>query len=304
MTEQDASQSGTDNTSQASPAPAEPAAAEAQANELALSQTSTRLNKKWWLKMAAIAAVAIGLGLYFLVDGAVMYPNRGKEAAEFMEYSYLDVLEKDSSRGGLTSHTGIPDPAARLEQILERERTQGKLDEVEQAQKTWLENLKIVNKLVPEATAIPRTNYKDGVSVESAQGRLDELRKRWTTGSGEKKKSPSPLSAFDIPSQWIGMVVSLVTGFWILVVMLKSKGKVFKWDRAARRVTMPTGESFVPEDIEEIDKRKWDKLYVTFKFRKEHPTLGGKSIEFDLLRYEPLEAWLIDMEKTAFPDQA
>ena len=100
------------------------------------------------------------------------------------------------------------------------------------------------------------------------------------------------------------MVVSLVTGFWIVSVMVRSKGKVFQWDRAARRVTLPTGESFVPEDIEEIDKRRWDKLYVTFKFRKEHPQLGGKSIEFDLLRYEPLEAWLIDMEKTAFPEQA
>jgi len=271
-------------------------------NAKALSTRATTLNRKWMWKMVIITVVSIGMGLFFLYDGTVRYPKRGMEAAEFLEYSYLDVFDKE--RGGIGGLSGMDDPVKALAQLNERERTTGKIDTADSLKKQWLENLDLINRLGPDATNIPRVNYKDGVKVESGAARLDALRKVWTTNKGDQKASPTPLSGFDIPSQWAGMTVSLVAGFWVLYVLMRAKAKVYRWDPAIEQLTLPGGETLLPTDIEEVDKRKWDKLYVALKIKEGHAALGGKSLEFDLLRYEPLEAWILAMEKRAFPEAA
>jgi hypothetical protein len=45
-------------------------------------------------------------------------------------------------------------------------------------------------------------------------------------------------------------------------------------------------------------------LYVHLTIKPEHATLGGKTLEFDLLRYVPLEEWILEMERIAFPDDS
>jgi hypothetical protein len=264
----------------------------------ALATTITTINRKWSLKQAVYALVALFMTGFFLVDGMVRYPARGAEAAEYLEFQYLQVYDKE--RGGIATLTGIDDPASRLSQLEEKVRASGKLDASEQAQRDWLDNLKLINRLSPDATAIPRKNYKDASQVESAQKRLEALTKAWTLSDGNTRKSPVPLSAFDIPSQWVGMAISAILSIWVVVVFLRVRSRTYRWDPATMSLTLPRG-TITPSDIAEVDKRKWDKFYVTLRIKPEHATLGGKAIEFDLLRYEPLEAWILAMEQKAFP---
>ncbi|MCX5690581.1 MAG: hypothetical protein NTV94_12505 [Planctomycetota bacterium] len=274
-------------------------AAEVDADAAALAKTSTTIHRKWTFKLVIIIAVSAFMAGFFLVDGLVRYPARGAEAAEYLEFQYLQAYDKE--RGGISGFTGIDDPQARLAQLAEKLRETGKLDTVDESQKVWLENLKLISQLNPQATAIPRTNFKDNQQIDSGSKRLESLTKTWTTGEGNNRKSPTPLSAFDIPSQWVGMAVSAVIALWVAVVFLSGRSKVYRWDPATLTLTLPTGASFRPGDIAEVDKRKWDKLYVAFKISPSHATLGGKTLEFDLLRYEPLEAWILAMEAAQFP---
>jgi hypothetical protein len=281
--------------------PSTPAASspEPDPNAAALAKTATTINRKWSFKLIIIVAVSAFMAGFFLVDGLVRYPARGAEAAEYLEFQYLQAYDKE--RGGISGFTGIDDPQARLSQLAEKLRTTGKLDTVDDAQKVWLENLKLINQLSVAATGIPRTNFKDQQQVESATKRLETLTKTWTTGDGNNRKSPTPLSAFDIPSQWVGMAVSAIVALWVLVVFLNGRSKVYRWNPSTMTLTLPTGASFGPADIAEVDKRKWDKLYVALKIAPTHTSLGGRTLEFDLLRYEPLEAWILAMEAVQFP---
>ncbi len=261
-----------------------------------LDATVTTINRKWSLKLLVITAVSAFMAAFFLYDGAVRYPERGALAGEYFEFQYLQSFDKE--RGGIAAMSGVDDPVARLQQLDEKRRTTGSLDATDQAMVVWLENLKIIKRLTPEATAIPRTNYRDGQRVESAAQRLDELTRVWT-----QKSAPTPLSTFDIPSQWGGMAVCIIVTVWVGLSWARGSSRAYRWERAAARLTMPGGHCLVPGDIAEVDKRKWDKLYVSLRVKPEHATLGGKSIEFDLLRYVPLEAWILEMERQAFPPE-
>ncbi len=66
---------------------------------------------------------------------------------------------------------------------------------------------------------------------------------------------------------------------------------------------LPGGHSLTPADLTDVDKRKWDKFFVSLVVKPGHATLGGKEVALDLLRYEPLEDWVLEMEKAAFPDR-
>ena len=111
----------------------------------ALDTTVTTINRKWAMKQAVYALVALFMTGFFLVDGMVRYPARGAEAAEYLEFQYLQVYDKE--RGGIATLTGIADPASRLSQLDEKIRTSVKLDATEQAQKDWLDNLKLINQI-------------------------------------------------------------------------------------------------------------------------------------------------------------
>lgn len=262
-----------------------------------LDAAVTTINRKWSIKLLVIIGVSVFMAGFFLFDGLVRYPERGALASEYFEFQYLQSFDKE--RGGIASLSGVDDPVARLHQLEEKDRTTGSLDATDRAMAAWLSNLKTINRLVPEATAIPRTHFRGGQRVESAAQRLEDLTRTWT-----QKAAPTPLSAFDIPSQWAGMAVCVVIALWVGLSWVRGCSKSYRWDRAASRLTLPGDHALVPADIAEVDKRKWDKLYVSLRIKPEHPTLGGKTIEFDLLRYEPLEAWILEMERQAFPQES
>jgi hypothetical protein len=261
-----------------------------------LDATVTTINRKWSIKLLIITAVSAFMAAFFWYDGTIRYPERGALAAEYFEFQYLQSFDKE--RGGIASMSSVDDPVARLQQLEEKQRSSGTLDATDQAMVTWLTNLKIIDRLTAEATAIPRTNHRDGQRVESAAQRFEELTRTWT-----QKSAPTPLSTFDIPSQWGGMAVCIVVTLWVGLSWARGSARSYRWDRAAARLTLPGGHALVPADIAEVDKRKWDKLYVSLKIKPGHAALGGRNVEFDLLRYEPLEAWILEMERQAFPPE-
>ena len=72
----------------------------------------------------------------------------------------------------------------------------------------------------------------------------------------------------------------------------------------ATEAELPGGQKVGPGDIAEFDKRKWDKFLVTLTIKDSHPTLGGQRVVVDLYRHEPVEDWILAMERTAFPETA
>ncbi len=261
----------------------------------------TTINRKWTIKMIVIGTVLVGFGIWGLIDAAVVYPRRGYVAASWLEFQYLELFSR--SRPPLDARAGIADPRAELDRLERTAQDRGSLEPVDKALAEWLDQLNVVGRLDgPTATAIPRTDFR-GEQVTDARARLTELTKQWTEG-GEQKQSPSKLSFWDIPVQWLIMVVGLAIGAYMFLLILRVRSKSYAWDASQMRLTLPTGEHLTPADLDDVDKRKWHKFFVTLKVKPSHAQLGGKGIELDLLRYEPLEAWVLEMEKVAFPDRA
>lgn len=253
---------------------------------------TTSMNAKWRFKMIIFAIILLGLGVYGLYDATTAYPNRGYRAAESLEYDYLKYL--DGSGRLSDTAASIEDPRAELARLSDL--TTG----VDGLKRKWLTQLSYLNKLTPEHTRIPRTDFfKGGVSkggeIASASARLEAL-----------KSAPhaEPLDAYDIPVQWLICATGLVWCLYILSLIAKVARRSYSWDPASKRLTIPGGASFTPADLLEIDKRKWHKFYVTLTIKPDHPQLGNKSIELDLLRFVPLEDWVLEMERIAFPEDA
>jgi hypothetical protein len=255
----------------------------------------TRVSRKWTFKMLAIAVVMVGFGLWGLYDATVAYPNRGSRAAEKYELEYLESFRQN--RPPLDRRASIDDPKAELDRL----RRNPPRDPTDQAALLWLESLMLIGRLDgPTGTAIPRHDFR-GVEVSDAGTRLEDLRRKYGTVGGS---AINPLTKWDIPVQWLIAVSGLGIGLWLVVLLVRVHGQSYRFDPATMRLTLPDGESFMPSDVEDFDKRKWHKFYVTVRIRKEHPNLGGDAIELDLLRYEPLEEWVLMMERAAFPDRA
>lgn len=244
----------------------------------------TTISRNWLAKMTLFIAAFIGLGIWGFVDATIVYPNRGERYAEFMEYKYLQALNES----GEVLRASVDDPAETLETLGARERdivTELATLSVENvarrrylqelARLEWLRSLAIVGQARPERTAFG-----------DPQARLVELEAKWST-----QEQPKGLSALDIPSQWLFVAIGVVGAVWLGLTVMRVTRTVFRYDEATRTLTLPSGTAFTPAEIVEIDKRKWDKFFVTVKLA------DNSSHKLDLLRYQPLEAWVLEMEK-------
>ena len=260
------------------------------------------LSRRWTIKMSVIALLLIGFGLWGLYDAMIRYPARGSEAAENIEYQYLQQLADDHRE--YSYDESVKDPAGRLAKLEAGPESSAKADTL---LKQWLEQLQIIGHLdYNTATKIPRTDFRaddkgNHVQVTSFSQRLSELRTAWTSGAG---RSAPPLSRHDIHMQWVIVVAGVGFGGYLLLLMLAARSRVYTWDAASQKLTVPGGAALLPADIAEFDKRKWHRLFITLKVKSSHPQLGGKDVEIDLLRYEPVEEWVLAMERTAFPESA
>ncbi|RMD63397.1 MAG: hypothetical protein D6824_05370 [Planctomycetota bacterium] len=254
----------------------------------ALSRTRTTLSRRWLLKLGVFAVGLAALGVWALYDGLVAFPARGREAAAFAELQYLQAVRD----AGAISQASVDDPKRALAEL--RTRRSALLQQLQEAQGAsrtaaaartamelkrldWLEALSRVGWLEPA-----RTRFDDPLQ------RLSELEQQW-----RNKPAPKRLSAYDIPLQWAIVAGCALALAWIAFLLLRARAKTYRFDAERLALTLPDGRTVAPEDVEEFDKRKWHKFFVTLRLR------DGVAVELDLLRYEPLEAWVLAMEQAA-----
>ncbi|MDX2016231.1 MAG: hypothetical protein SFY95_01165 [Planctomycetota bacterium] len=267
------------------------------APDLAPAPTSTTIARRWLLRMSLICALCLGFSGWGYYDAVKVYPERGRNAANYYEYEYLKLAR---DKGVLNDRLSIDDPVRELERIREAVRAKLPLDGLDQPKYNWLDQLAVVGDLEPA-----NTQFAD------ARRRFDELDGKWTgtaaVKAGERPqppKTPKPLERWDIPSQWGIMVVCGAIGLWMLFVIIGACRKTYRWNAARLALTLPDGTEILPADLADVDKRKWGKflVFLTFKDGKGGPHAGGE-LKLDLYVYEPLEDWILAMEKAAFPER-
>ncbi len=258
----------------------------------ALSTQTTTLSKRWVRKMALFFVMALGLGLWGLYDATVAWPNRGKLAARALEGKFLESLR---DKGRLSARASVADPAAEHARLAKISGDKGVLDGPDRALLDWLDALKTVRRCTPEHTQIPRTDPIDGSGVRDPAQRLDQLSKI--------TNPPKPLAKWDIPVQWIISAAGFLGAVYLLGLFFTVKSRKYSWTASEKRLTLPDGGTLLPGDIAEFDKRQWSKFLVTLLVKPGHATHAGKSLVLDLYHHEPLEEWVLEMERKAFPDR-
>lgn len=244
----------------------------------------TKVSRKWLVRTFGFAIFVLIFGCWGLFDATIAYPKRGANVAEKLELEYLRVAEQNR----MLNSASIADPAGELAKLREKSRLQQMTSTLEAARLQWLTALDAIGRVKPEHT-----------TIADPAGRKKQLEEVWA------KKTPSePLAAWDLPLQWGITAVGFGATFWLLILIGRVKGKTYTWNAATQTLGLPGGATLTPADVEDFDKRRWDKFLIFLKIKASHPQLGGQELKLDLLRYEPLEAWVLEMEKTAFPERA
>ncbi len=261
------------------------------------------LNPRWTLKLGVIALIVFAVGCWGLWDAAVFYPARGKKYAEWAKLQYLQQAKTAESEefGIFLTKTSVTDPVQEYAFLSEPDRLNkmrqsagnpnspsNKRDSMKLAKREWLNALHVVGMLDPVNTVI-----------ESPQSTLDALDAEWS----KNPNNPEPLSNFDLTTQWLIMGVCYFIALWMLVHMLRVRGQKYAWDPDTMTLTLPSGAGVTPDDLEEVDKRKWDKFIVFLRIKDSHPKLGGQEVRIDTYQHARVEDWVLAMEEKAFPSQ-
>lgn len=274
-------------------------------------QLSTSINRPWAIKTIAIGMLFFLFGLWGLFDALVAYPNRGEKFALKAEQLYLQA----SDETGRLLRAGMDDPAARRSELQDKRSLEGELNAREGAQLQWLDALSRIGQLDADRTAIPRARGSDpieaaltdegntpastGDRIEGAASRLRDLTTYWST-----REAPKPLSSYDLPSQWVIFAVGILVAGYNLLLIARVGMTHFRYDPSTKTLTLPGGTSIAPADLEDVDKRKWEKYIVFLKIDSGHSALAGQEVKVDLYRHAPLEEWVLEMEAERFPERA
>ncbi|MFN9992657.1 MAG: hypothetical protein ACK54H_04865 [Phycisphaerales bacterium] len=260
--------------------------------------SASNVNRRWTLTQIMYIVVLEAFAALCIYDALWKYPARGADAAAFNEYRYLNALAKSDA----TTLAGfnLKDPVSAFERLAKKADLIG----TDQALNEWLTQLSYIGALDGANTSFPRTDFRKGGAISDPNSRLAELKTEWERSDGSDKSHANPLTSWDIPSQWIMLVMCELLSIGMAVVLIRTKSRHYGWDAATMTLTLPDGNSITPADLEDVDKRKWHKFYVHLRIKSAHPKLGGKEIEFDLKRYDHLEGWILAMESKAFPERA
>jgi hypothetical protein len=287
------------------------------------TQTTT-LGRNWLLKTALFITLLLGFGVWGLSDAMYFYPKRGEmDAARRLK----DHLAAAETAGVLTSsQLKVADPVktysdlkAKSADIAARTRGEGmdaKAARVEETRFVWLDALNRMWALRPEprlvatekasASAPARKHYFDmregeGYTVAAGSTEKTKLAPKDLLGvlttAINTSNQVTPLSGFDMLFQWVFVVIGFGGGLWMLLTLVRAAAKKYRWQPDTQALTMPNGKTVTPADIQDLDKRLWHKFFVVMHVK------GGEAYRLDLLRYQPLEDWVLAMEKTAFPDR-
>ncbi len=244
----------------------------------------TKVSRKWLVRTFGFAIFVCIFGFWGLFDATIAYPKRGANVAEKLELEFLRVAEQNR----MLNSASIADPVGELAKLREKSKQQQMTSALEAARLQWLTALDAIGRVKPEHT-----------TIADPAGRKKQLEEVWA------KKTPSePLAAWDLPLQWGITAVGFGATLWLLLLIVRVKGKTYTWNAATQTLGLPGGATLTPGDVEDFDKRRWDKFLIFLKIKASHPQLGGQELKLDLLRYESLETWVLEMEKTAFPERA
>jgi hypothetical protein len=250
----------------------------------------TTISRRWLWKMIFMLGLLVAFGIYGLYDALHAYPKRGQFHAEHSEWKFLEALKEDNSL--IHARAASSDPAARLRD-LQAAGDKGVRSKIDEAQFTWLTSLKRIGKLDHARLA-----DASGVPVD-VQARFKTLNDTWLTS----RSSPVPLAAFDIPMQWVFVAVGFGGAAWMLTRLLPVVKRKYSWDPVSKALTLPDGSTLTPGDIADFDKRQWKKFLIYLKIKPGHQPHGGKELKLDLYTHDKLEGWILDMERTAFPER-
>ncbi len=254
-----------------------------------MEEQRATLNRVWVAKMTIGIIALAGLGLWGLWDATVRFPNRGARAAEWAELDYLNA----ANEAGRISLASEEHPKRVFRDLRGRHRDlERTIQDARQANNTrsvrevdmelqklrWLTALSRVGKLDTEHTVI-----------DIPRQRRDELSEKL-----ESLDPPKPLAAYDLPLQWLFVVVGLGGAAYLslLFVRVSRSAAGYRYDPEERRLTLPDGTQLTPDDIEEVDKRKWDKFFVFLHIKDR-----SEEIKLDLYRYKEIEEWILEIEK-------
>ncbi len=244
--------------------------------------TTTSISRKWLVKMVIFMVALAGLGAWGAADAWIVYPARGEKHAKFMLRDYLGAM-RDAGR---LSAASVPDPATELARL----RTDGTSTDAEAARLGWLTSLSRIHNLTQEEQAMASVGPgEDALTVfANPRQRLSDLETELGT-----QNVPSALSAYDIPFQYLLVLLGFGGSLAMVVFLIRVAARKFSWDPGEHRLTLPDGRSFTPEQITKVDKRDWHKYFI-------HLTVEGegfdKEVRLDLLRFVPLEQWVLEME--------
>ena len=246
----------------------------------------TTLGRAWKIKTMIFTVVLFGLGIWGAYDAFILYPDRGRAHADFMLQAYLERADEDFA----LSRADVKDPVTEFDRL--REIDAELLTPIDEARLRWLLSLSRIESLAALRDANLAAIDAGDVPVDSEtmfsdpRARLDEI-----TQANQGRPVPNPLAAYDIPLQYAFLIVGVGGGIAMLVFASRVARLTYRFDPQARRLTLPGGAAITPDDVEEVDKRKWDKFLVFLKLK------GAEGeTRLDLYRYHPLEAWVLELE--------
>ena len=260
------------------------------------------LGKRWARKMAIFIVVLVGFGGWGFYDAVYAYPARGERFATWAKMAYLEAARQANQEafGVFERDSSVPDPVAEYQRLKAPEQRQRNDADATNAQSprrlraimlrarlAWLEGLDRIGALDAERTVI-----------QNPRSELERLQAELSTAA-----NPKPLSRWDIPSQWLIVLVC-----WSLAAVLVARlfviaSRKYRWDAGTMTLTLPGGERVTPADLEEVDKRKWDKFIVFLKIKASHAGLGGREVRLDTYQHDELEDWVLAMQRAAFGSQ-
>lgn len=257
------------------------------------------LNPKWTFKLVIITVFVLGFGVLGLYDATIKYPKRGERYADWAKWQYLEAAKSAGTEqfGIFEREASVADPAAELARLNEEQTRQRNATDAQNqsssrhlraemynTRRDWLSGLKTIGQLTPERT-----------TIDSSKDELEALKTKWAS----ETSNPKPLKGYDIPSQWGILFVCGFVGIWMLIHIIKVMGQKFSWEASTKTITVPGPITIAASDLEEVDKRKWDKFIVFLNLKDTHASHGGKEIKVDTYQHGLVEDWILAMEADA-----
>ena len=260
---------------------------------------TTSIRPMWLGKVVVGLIVCFGFAVWSAYDAIWLYPSKQRDYIEHTELQYLGALRAEGARAFTASNASVPDPAA-TRRALRDMRSEGRSPTtVEGARLEWLNAIAILHSL----DALTREN-QEAQPVDPTSGaphkrtltlyNNPEARFRELDTARQAVGNVSGLAAYDIPLQYLFLVVSSGLSIWLVILLARVVPKKYRFDPATLTLTTPEGKSIVPNQIIDVDRRKWDKFLLFIRLEGEN-----EERRFDLYRHIPLEDWLLAMEKAS-----